>query len=1364
MSEITAPTSLMSNIEAIRPASPLHSRMLSETSCVWAAVEARRSLPRETDREAVRRAWATLVASEPELRSCFVWHNLERPVQVTYSAVDSHLEAERCREWRLTDPHLVRCIVGQTTIDDCDVTIQAAAVLLDETSVSLVLDRLLARLASDLDEQYHTPANEQRQHPRRRDEAAAHAWWTQVQNTSHPMLIPESHLNTPARYRRRTIPIPLTLVSRIEDMSVQLSVPLEAPLLAAWTLLLSRLASTSDVRGGLVMDGRTEPDSESIGRFRAIFPLQTEVSEMEFFSDLIDRCGRTYRTMMQHCLSPPEKTCYVDTALTLIDETSRLRQHYQLHAPLELRLRRGRSTTQLEAVYRSSAIGRSQVVEIMTLFADLLERVPSAYANPICNIPTLRGDLRLSVIKAGRSMSLHPGIWNGGGVLRVLEERCAASPEEAILASKHGNLTCAELNRRVNRLARYLLTYDAGPEVVVALLLRDTLDRIIWELAILKAGAAFLPLDPKLPSGRLNFVFEDSRASLIVADREFRDVCSRSRARAICPELEQAAINSESAEPLRSNVNESSLAYVMYTSGSTGTPKGVAIHHGGLYNMASAQSRRFGGQSARRVLQFASAGFDASVSELFATLLSNGVLCLPDNETLQVGSLLHETLKGMRISQVTLPPSALRVLDPEDLPDLKSLVSAGEACSPEIAQAWAREGREVWNAYGPTEVTVCASMGLMQPGKPVHLGSPIDGFSLYVLDSRLEPIPFGVAGELYISGPGLARGYWGRPGLTAEHFLPDPFHEEPGSRMYRSGDRVVRQRDGRLMFLGRTDRQVKVRGFRIEPEEIERTLLIHSDVDQAAVVVSTEESETRIIAYIADREAGAGSPRTVTIWPSVAEHFVYDDLLYQAMLDDAGRMEFYRRGLRSIVAEKVAVDIGTGPEAILARICIEEGASKVYAIELLEESARRARALVDKLGLSDRIVVISGSSQTVSLPELAEVCVSGLVGPIGGVEGVWNILQEAKRRFLTPTARFVPTRSVTMIGAVSIPGGAGNAAFSETSAHYAEKIFSETGHPYPLRLCLKGISPGNIVSSTSIFEDLDFQEDHPYEWARSIRLTIERPAQVDGLLLWLTLHTTNAARIDTLSSEHCWLPVFFPVFWPGILLSPGDEIRADCVGKTSPNGVNPDYSIKGVIVRQGAPDLPFDYAAPHQPNEGTETGFYTSVMPEGRPRVPPPVSKSAALKTYLGSLLPAYMIPSDFIFLRRLPLTINGKIDYAALPTSAAPDLMQMSEPQDEEESVLTEIWKAVLPGRRFGTTDNFFDVGGTSLLAAEVQILLHSKSSYDIPLVDILKYPTIRSLADRLRDRRPKTDSIPAEQLQVGRRTLLERAERRHA
>ena len=365
------------------------------------------------------------------------------------------------------------------------------------------------------------------------------------------------------------------------------------------------------------------------------------------------------------------------------------------------------------------------------------------------------------------------------------------------------------------------------------MLLDREVSLVVCLLAVLEAGGAFVPLDPAAPPQRLAWQLADSGAMIVLGHRERLAGLPAGDARPLPVDGDPGQDDGAPAPGTRARPEN--LAYLIYTSGSTGTPKGVLIEHAGLTNLVLAQAEAFDVGPSTRTLQFAALGFDALVSEVFVTLAAGGTLCLAEPAQLLPGPPLQQLLGEQQITMVTLPPSALALLDPGTLPALRTVLSAGEPCPPEIARRWT-PGRDFFNAYGPTEATVCASCNRIgTPGSSVPIGRPIANKELFVLDEHLQPVPIGIPGELYLAGSGLARGYHNQPALTARQFLPHPYSPHPGARLYRTGDRARYRPDGRLEFLGRTDHQLKVRGYRIEPGEIETVLRQHPDILDALV-------------------------------------------------------------------------------------------------------------------------------------------------------------------------------------------------------------------------------------------------------------------------------------------------------------------------------------------------------------------------------------------------------------------------------------------------------------------------------------------------------------------------------------------------
>jgi amino acid adenylation domain-containing protein/non-ribosomal peptide synthase protein (TIGR01720 family) len=546
---------------------------------------------------------------------------------------------------------------------------------------------------------------------------------------------------------------------------------------------------------------------------------------------------------------------------------------------------------------------------------------------------------------------------------KLFEAQVARTPELPAVRFRGGQLTYAELDTRANRLAHLLMTRGAAPERIVALALPRSVDIIVAQLAVLKTGAAFLPVDPAYPPERVNFMLGDAKPVLVLTHAEIAPKL---------PPIEGTAVlaldDTETAtQPDRPPTDVDRVrplspehpAYVIYTSGSTGQPKGVLVSHAGLASFSGAEIERFAVRPGDRVLEFSSPSFDASVLELCMSLPAGAALVVPPPGPL-LGDRLAEVLAEGRVTHALIPPVALATVPDSvpasgGLPDFRTVIVGGDACTADLVNHWA-PGRRMINAYGPTECTVVSTWSEpLSPGGIPPIGRPIWNTRAYVLDGALEPVPAGVPGELYVSGHGLARGYLNRPGLTAQRFVANPF-DAPGSRMYRTGDVVRWNDEGELEFVGRADHQVKIRGFRVEPGEIEALLRRHPDVDEAVVIArvgATEEQDgglKRLVAYVTpagpDRAPRLSELRGL-VTASLPAHMVPSAfvVLERLPLSPNGKLD---RG--ALPAPTAAATAGLGQVA--PRTAAERAVADIWA-ELLG---------VERVGVEDDFCCLGGDS------------------------------------------------------------------------------------------------------------------------------------------------------------------------------------------------------------------------------------------------------------------------------------------------------------------------------------------------------------------------------------------------------------------
>ena len=525
-------------------------------------------------------------------------------------------------------------------------------------------------------------------------------------------------------------------------------------------------------------------------------------------------------------------------------------------------------------------------------------------------------------------------------IARLFAEQVSRTPDAIAIESAGQRLTYSQLDVRTNQLACYLQSAGVGPDILVGVSIARSNDMLIAMLAILKAGGAYLPIDPHYPNARVATVVEDSAISILLTTDRHRGNLPTSNARIISLDGESKAVAAQSTSPVKSSATAGDLAYVIYTSGSTGKPKGVMIENRNVVNFFAGMDRVIGSEPGVW-LALTSFSFDISVLELLWTLTRGfHVIIHPDNSTDSIPAEIQR--HGVTHLQSTPSLARLFASDQQSLASLgslKKLLLGGEALPASLVQSLRQSFTgEIFNMYGPTETTVWSTTyRINEHSGSIPIGKPIANTQVYVFDSQLRPVAAGEPGDLFIGGDGVVRGYWNRPELTAERFIPDPFRK--GGRLYRTGDIARFLPDGNLEFLGRADFQVKIRGFRIELGEIEATLEQQSAVRQAVVVANEEKSGNQsLVAYIVPKagEAPAANSLRAALESSLPDYMVPSHFVFLESLPLTANGKVDRKSLPAVSSQPVNTESVDDPpqgeiEQMIAQAWAEVlGAARIH--------------------------------------------------------------------------------------------------------------------------------------------------------------------------------------------------------------------------------------------------------------------------------------------------------------------------------------------------------------------------------------------------------------------------------------------------
>jgi amino acid adenylation domain-containing protein len=667
------------------------------------------------------------------------------------------------------------------------------------------------------------------------------------------------------------------LLIQAQDLASRKNTSVSAVLLASWNALLSKSCATEDIVVGVASAGRRANNlHETIGPFATTTLLRTALSGDPSFNELLTRVRDSLRSSEEHQQVPlevlltelqPERSLSHSPIFQVLFEVIEQDDQeagidglqlseipvtkdstiYDLHLVVSLHS----GALAVELTYSSALFDHSTIERMLEHYSVLLGAALAESETRLSELPLMTAKERLDVLEIWNStQTKYPSRF---AIHRWFEKQVTKTPNHAAIVFEGERLSYRELNERANQLAWHLRHRGTTSEQLVGICLERSFDMVIAVLAVLKAGAAYVPLNPAYPKDRLKYVLDDSHASLVVTEQSLLERICTSAGKAVCLDTDAAKIREEPVDNGAAIVKPRQLSYVLYTSGSTGKPKGVQITHRNVTNFLSSMQQVPGITAQDTLLAVTTLSFDIAGLELFLPLVTGATIVLASRKEASDGRDLRTLIDQYQVTMLQATPATWSLLLDAGFtgsPKLKALCG-GEALPRDLAKNLLDRCGEVWNMYGPTETTIWSSLFRVCERKSsiVPIGRPLANTKLYVLNEGREPVPVGLAGELYIGGHGVGRGYLNRPDLTRERFLSDPFTRN--GMMYRTGDRVRWLADGNLEFLGRLDEQVKLRGFRIELGEVESEIAKHPGVTEARVVIREHQScGKRLVAYI----------------------------------------------------------------------------------------------------------------------------------------------------------------------------------------------------------------------------------------------------------------------------------------------------------------------------------------------------------------------------------------------------------------------------------------------------------------------------------------------------------------------------------
>ncbi len=1229
--------------------------------------------------------------------------------------------------------------------------------------------------------------------------ANANFWRTHLREIPPPDFAFASDALTPAALQHISVRLPTEL--RLLSRNGSSAATWHSFALTAFAIYLARITSqarlTLGVMPTILTTALQQLDQSQSGTLAPCLPLQIELDFTSTFSDVHPCLQQALERINAHAFCAPELFAHLDLPVGAILSNTPLNPLPTSSHALTLIL----APDQMDLLFDTGRISTALANRMVLQFENLLTSLVLGPQRALYELALVPLAERMVILEQ----------WNATDTAypltqtlpHLLTEAAAHTPDAVAVQFGLSQLTYAELHTRANQLAHHLRQLGAAPDLLIGICIERSFELMIGLLAILKAGAAYVPLDPDYPQDRLAFMLNDARCTVLLTLERHLPNLPTARPPTLC--LDAASIHATLAQYPPSapalDLTARHLAYTIYTSGSTGQPRGAMNEHAAVVNRLLWMRDYLDLQPHDRILQKTPISFDVSVWELFLPLLIGARLVLAKPGGHRDPAYLAHLITQAQISVAHFVPSMLRVFlatpAASACRSLRHIICSGEALPVDLYQHCIETlPVTLHNLYGPTEaaVDVTAWQGPLPADAPrVPIGRPIANTRIYILDVFRQPVPIGMVGELYIGGVAVGRGYLHQPALTAERFVPDPFTPKAGARLYRTGDLARYGEDGQIEFLGRVDQQIKLRGFRIEPGEIEAHLREHAAVRDAAVIArrSPDTNEIQLLAYIVPK-ATARPP--IQQWGTIYDEFYRQQHpAADPTFNTAGWISSYtgtqmpdvevQAWLTDTLAPLHALhpqhifEIGCGTGMLLFRLA--PYCTSFWASDPSEQALHYIQQHLVSTGIpAERVRLLhrpADDFSTIPTARFDVVIINSVVHYFPSVAYLVHVIEGALHA-LKPggTLLIGDVRNYRLLRAFHTSVQLAQAAPETPIAQLAQRVATALLNEEQLTL-----DPALFTHFAAQHPDiatLTFQlkrSPYPTEHTRFrynvlLTKTTDTPKLPVQPVIW---HTWQPDQPLETQLQHC-LATRPPAV--GLRQIPNARVLADVLAsrllenppatlhtaaalrdlitsQRDPHGVEPD------TIRAYAEPLGYTVDVSWSPDDPAAfdvlcwqpvAGYARPLQPLSRPNphTPPPAlaqfasnpqlaalthTLPAELRAFLQSRLPDYMVPLAFMLLNELPLTPSGKLNRRALLNPPPTPLASAGvAPRTALEQQLAQIWGDVLGMPNIGVTDEFLALGGHSLRAAQIIARMRSDLGVDLPLRVMFEATTIERLA----------------------------------